>query len=283
MGCARIRSSTDNRAEWKPFSTFPPSGISYALRHDFPNICYLTGMESVLFIKHSAVVPREGDPILLSEEFEMPNALYSVWTEDRASYASIGSVLGDTSAAGSPGSRGTAAIEMRVLRVPLHERLVAALSDATLIDASDVVDQVKVIQFGTRDSPPANRGRIDGQRNGSGARGSWRGVSDQEVARAAYDALIGGGSEDMALDPDRDSGATVGDLAFDAPPHDDQSGRHGTGGARSEHSPLHRGEFSHGDRWRTRRTYRFMSDACKASLGALTAPRTGSGRDVRGK
>ena len=58
------------------------------LCHDFPNICYLTGMESVLFIKYFlAVVPREGDPILLSEEFEMPNALYSVWTEDRVSYA----------------------------------------------------------------------------------------------------------------------------------------------------------------------------------------------------
>ena len=54
------------------------------LCHHFPNICYLTGMESVLWTKYFlAVVPREGDPILLGQAFELPNALYCVWTEDQ--------------------------------------------------------------------------------------------------------------------------------------------------------------------------------------------------------
>src|SRR5688572_25828618 len=112
------------------------------LCHHFPNICYLTGMETVLWTKHClAVVPREGDLILLAETFELPNALYCVWTDDTVGYD-----LNDdpvTATRDLLNERGLAAgrlgYERRVLRVPFYECLRDALSDATLIDASDIV------------------------------------------------------------------------------------------------------------------------------------------------
>ncbi len=244
------------------------------LCHDFPNICYLTGMESVLFIKYFlAVVPREGDPILLSEEFEMPNALYSVWTEDRVSYALDSDPVEATRAllADRGLARARLGIETRVLRVPLYEKLVAALSDATLIDASDVVDRVKVIKSAPEIVHLRTAAALTDRGMAAALAAVGEGVSDQEVARAAYDALIGGGSEYMALDPI----VTVGP----------RSG--------IPHSTHRRATINRGDTvlvelganihrytaasFRTaivgepNEQIRFMSDACKASLGALIA------------
>ena len=57
------------------------------LCYSFPNICYLTGIESVLWYKYFlAVVPCAGSPILLAQDFEMPNALIRSWVEDRVTY-----------------------------------------------------------------------------------------------------------------------------------------------------------------------------------------------------
>src|ERR1051325_6885175 len=49
------------------------------LCHTASNVCYLTGFESVLWYKYVlAIILREGDPILLTEDFEMPNACATV-------------------------------------------------------------------------------------------------------------------------------------------------------------------------------------------------------------
>ena len=187
--------------------------LDLLLCHHFPNICYLTGMESVLWTKYFlAVVPRNGDPILFGETFELPNALYCAWTEDNVGYdlrrdpveATRDLLIARGLATGRIG------IERNALRVPLYERLRDALPSATLIDASDVVDQVKVIK-----SPPeiahirrAAEITSDAMRCALAAVGG--GVLDQDIARVAYDRLIGGGSEHMALDPIVTVGACSG-------------------------------------------------------------------------
>jgi Xaa-Pro dipeptidase len=174
------------------------------LCHDFPNICYLTGMESVLYLKYFlVVVPREGDPILLSEDFELPNALYSVWTEHQIAYPFESDPVAATrdllAAHGLAGKR--LGIEKRALKVPLYERLTAALCDATLIDAGDVVDQVKVVKSAPEIAHLRRAACITDKGMSAALAVVAEGVLDQEVARAGYDALIGGGSEYMALDP----------------------------------------------------------------------------------
>src|SRR5690242_8595612 len=95
------------------------------LCHDFPNICYLTGMESVLWTKYFlAVVPREGDPILLGQAFELPNALFCAWTEDNVGHDLRADPVAATRdllvARGWHDKR--LGIERRALRVPIHER-----------------------------------------------------------------------------------------------------------------------------------------------------------------
>src|SRR5262249_6588196 len=116
------------------------------LCHDFPNICYLTGMESVLWTKHFlAVVPREGDPILVSQDFELPNARYCVWLDDLVGYDLHRDPVEVTRelliARGYAGKR--LGIENATLHVPFWERLRDALADSALIEANDIVARVK--------------------------------------------------------------------------------------------------------------------------------------------
>ena len=53
-------------------------GIECLLIHSFPNICYLTGLETVATHKYFMLaVPVEGDTVLLCQTFESHNALLS--------------------------------------------------------------------------------------------------------------------------------------------------------------------------------------------------------------
>jgi Xaa-Pro dipeptidase len=188
-------------------------GLDALLCHHFPNVCYLTGMEGVLWTKYYlAVVPNAGDPILLAEDFELPNARYCVWTDDLVGYD-----LSDDPVAATRRllvERGLATkrlgIETRVLRVPLHDRLRTALPEATLLDASDLVDLVKVVKSEPEIAHLRHAARITNAGMTAALGAVAAGVFDQEVARAAYDALIGGGSEHMALDPIVTVGARSG-------------------------------------------------------------------------
>lgn len=183
------------------------------LCHHFPSICYLTGMQSVLWTKYFlAVVPRTGDPLLFAESFELPNALSCVWTPDLVGFdlgedpvAATRSLL---AARGLTGKR--LGIETSYLSARVYLRLRDALSEATLVDASDVVDRVKVVKSAPEISHLRHAALLTsrGMRAALGA--VAEGVLDQEVARAAYDALIGGGSEHMALDPIVTVGARSG-------------------------------------------------------------------------
>lgn len=179
-------------------------GLDVLLCHHAPNVCYLTGMESVLWIKYFlAVVPREGDPILVCEAFEMPNALYSVWTEDRIGFDLERDPVEVTrellSARGMLGKR--IGIEKRALAAPLYEQLTDALGGSPLADASGLVDQVKVIKSAPEIAHLRTAAKITDQGMCAALAAVREGASDQDVAAAAYEALIRGGSEYMALDP----------------------------------------------------------------------------------
>jgi Xaa-Pro dipeptidase len=178
--------------------------IDVLLCHHFPNVCYLTGMESVLWRKYFlCVVPRAGEPTLVAESFELPNARYSVWWEDLVGFE-LGADPVDVTrllleALGLEDLR--IGLERAHLTVPLYEALVAALSSATLIDASDMVDGIKVI----KSEPEIEHIRTAAAITDAGMMAALEQVSngstDQQVAAAAYSALITGGSEFMALDP----------------------------------------------------------------------------------
>jgi Xaa-Pro dipeptidase len=183
------------------------------LCHHFPSICYLTGMQSVLWTKYFlAVVPREGDPILFGESFELPNALYCVWTPDLVGFELGADPVAATcdllKARGLTGKR--LGIETNYLSARVYLRLCDALVDSMLIDASDVVDRVKIIKSAPEIAHLRHAARLTSVGMTAALRTVEEGVLDQEVARAAYDTLIGGGSEHMALDPIVTVGARSG-------------------------------------------------------------------------
>lgn len=183
------------------------------LCHDFRNVCYLTGMESVLWTKYFlAVVPRNGDPILLSEGFELPNALACAWTTDNVGYALDDDPVAATRdllvARGLAGGR--LGFESGALRANTYLRLGDALPDATLVAADDLVDQVKVVKSAPEIAHIRHAARLTNAGMKAALATVAEGATDQDVARAAYDALIGGGSEPMALDPIVTVGARAG-------------------------------------------------------------------------
>lgn len=176
------------------------------LCHTPANVCYLTGFEAVLWFKYVlAIVPREGEPVLLAQDFEMPNACATVWCADRVSYPCYGDPIAVTR--DLLRQRGLARKRLGIelnrwsMSVPTWQKLRAALSSARLVDATAVLDRVKAIKSSAeiavmrRSAALTSRGMIAARR---AVRSRCR---DQDVAAAAYDVMIRGGSEYMALDP----------------------------------------------------------------------------------
>ncbi len=178
--------------------------IDVLLCHHFPNVCYLTGMESVLWRKYFlCVVPRDGDPTLVAESFELPNAKYSVWWEDLVGFDLDADPIDVTRSLLQVRGLDTLRIgyERSYLTVPLYDSLVAALPNATLIDATDLVDGIKVIKSPVEIEHLKRAAAITDAGMSAALAQVCNGATDQQVAAAAYTALISGGSEYMALDP----------------------------------------------------------------------------------
>ncbi len=176
------------------------------LCHTASNVGYLTGFEALLWYKYVlAVVPRAGYPILLAQDFEMPNACATVWSDDRVTYPCHGNPVAVTR--DLLRQRGLARKRLGIelnrwsMSVPTWQKLRAALPSARLVDATTVLDRVKAIKSPAeiavlrRSAMLTSRGMIAARRAVNSRR------RDQDVAAAAYDAMIRGGSEYMALDP----------------------------------------------------------------------------------
>jgi Xaa-Pro aminopeptidase len=62
-------------------------GIDCLLVHSFPNICYLTGLETVAPHKYFMLaVPLKGEPVLLSQDFETHNVMLGACVSDVVAY-----------------------------------------------------------------------------------------------------------------------------------------------------------------------------------------------------
>jgi Xaa-Pro dipeptidase len=180
--------------------------VDVLLCHTAANICYLTGFEAVLWYKYTvAAVPREGDPVLLAQDFEMPNACATAWCEDRVTYPCHGDPIPVTKdlLERRGWARKRIGIELNrwSMSVPTYLQLKDALAGATLVDATDLVDQVKATKSPLeievlRASAALTSAGMIAARSSVGI-----GRTDNDVAGAAYSALVRGGSEYMAIDP----------------------------------------------------------------------------------
>jgi Xaa-Pro dipeptidase len=176
------------------------------LCYSFPNICYLTGIESVLWYKYFlAVVPLVGTPLLLAQDFEMPNALIRSWVEDRISYGldedpvvATAKLLGER---GLAGKRLGIETHPWALSVPTYLRLREALPQATFRDASDLVASIKVIKSAAEIAYMREAATLTSHGMRAAIAVFAEARTDNDVAATAYEAMIAGGSETMCLDP----------------------------------------------------------------------------------
>jgi Xaa-Pro aminopeptidase len=92
---------------------------------------------------------------------------------------------------------------------PIHrirDELTAALPNAQLVDGSSIVSRAKVIKSTRELELMRKAGRITAHGINTSLRAVTAGITDNDVARVGYDALVGAGSEFMAVNPIVNSG-----------------------------------------------------------------------------
>jgi Xaa-Pro dipeptidase len=176
------------------------------LCHTAANVCYMTGFEALLWFKYVlAVIPREGDPILLAQDFEMPNADITAWCEDRVTYPVFGDPIAVTkqllTERGLANKRLGIELNRWSLSVPNYLKLRDALAGATVVDATAVVDRVKTVKSPAEIAIIRRSADITSRGMRAALATVKTGATDNDVAAAAYQEMIGAGSEYMALDP----------------------------------------------------------------------------------
>jgi Xaa-Pro dipeptidase len=178
------------------------------LCHAFANINYLTGLETVGYYgcgRITLLVPRRGDPTILATHFELQNARLSAWTKDNVPYPTggdffdaLGPLLTDRKLA-----KARIGIDQSFHGFTIRDvsRLRRLLPKAAFADATDLVPSVRRVKS------PAELGTIQKAARLSSAGivaamdRAAPGVTDNELAAAGYEAMIGGGSEYPSIAP----------------------------------------------------------------------------------
>lgn len=165
------------------------------------NICYLTGVESPsVHANWFTLVPAAGDPVMLLTDFESHNARVGSWLENWTTFP-IGRGHLETAARlvldnGLSGKR--VAIEggrFSSLTADDHRKLRSLLDEVKLVDTTELIERVRAVKS------PAEIGymREAGRLSEVGMQAAFdqiaEGNTDNQVAAAAYQAMIAGGSE----------------------------------------------------------------------------------------
>jgi Xaa-Pro dipeptidase len=178
------------------------AGIDVMLATTLASVCYLSGIESVSPHKLWAVaVPKTGKPRLFCQDFESHNARLSSWLQPEFKYPVVGDAIGPLAGMlkeiGAGGARiGTeTAYCWSSLSVQGFLRLKEMLPGATFVDATDCVGRVMAIK-----SPPEiacirRAAGITSDGMAAAIDAVRDGATDNDVAAAAYGAMIGAGSE----------------------------------------------------------------------------------------
>ena len=176
------------------------------LVHHFPNISYLSGYQSLNTSDYYAlVVPIGGEPTLVLWASERSNALLTAWFANTSTYPTRGDPVAVTiDVLHSYGvSKGRIGIELDTgfLSVRNYQRIAEAFPNATLVDSSGLVQQVRVIKSPAEIEYIRQAAQITRLGIRAAVDRTEVNATDQDIATAAYEALIGGGSAYMCAPP----------------------------------------------------------------------------------
>ena len=181
------------------------AGLDALLTHSVSTVCYFTGYESIYQPKYyAALIPATGAPILIVQDFEMHNALVTAWDVDKVPYGLRQDPVAVTQQLLHDRGLATARIglEKKVRIFPdVFQRLQAGLSQVAWTPADNLIKSVRKI----KSTEEIDRIRHAGQLADIGIDAALAvaqpGATDNQIAAAAYQAVIARGSEFMCLDP----------------------------------------------------------------------------------
>ncbi len=178
--------------------------IEVLLVHTPANQCYLTGFQTLNLYDYSClVIPIDGAPFVQVLEMEEGNVRLTSRIEEIVVYTSVEDPVAMTQDL----LRGRGLLNRRVgieADTPfLTPRRYAALNQVIpdVIDASDLVKKIRLIKSPAEIDHVRHAARLTEAGMQAGLDAIGEGATDQDVARACYEALIGGGSEYMCIDP----------------------------------------------------------------------------------
>lgn len=172
------------------------------------NICYLTGFQTIGsygYGHYAVIVEPEGDPILFGSDFEMFNALVYAWTECTATYPAmsdpIEALAAVLAAHGLAEKRLGIELGHHSLTASEYRRLREKLPRATFVDASCAVEQVKRVKSPAEIEMMRRAAALTGMGLRAAIEAAGPGRSDNDIAAAASEAMIAGGSEYFSIQP----------------------------------------------------------------------------------
>ena len=179
-------------------------GIEALLVHSPANQCYLSGFQTLNLSDYSClVVPIDGAPFIQVLDIEEGN----VSLTSRLDVGAVYSATDDPVAMTQDLLRGRGLLNRRVgieadtpfLTPRRFDRLRRVLPNLT--DASDLIEKVRLIKSAAEIGYVREAARVTAAGMQAGLDAIREGATDQDVARACYAAMIGGGSEYMCIDP----------------------------------------------------------------------------------
>ena len=179
------------------------AGLDYLFSTYLPPICWITGYETLAAGAPAAlVIPAEGEPTLMIDDFEAFNTLTSSWVEDVVTFPwaanTTGGLIDLAKDRGLSGKR--LGWDYNRAAVDVFDALQDAV-DAEWVPMRNVLEEARSQKSPAEIEQHRRAGRLTVLGMEAAREAIRPGAIDNDIANAGYDAIIGGGSERMGLQP----------------------------------------------------------------------------------
>jgi Xaa-Pro aminopeptidase len=192
-------------------------GLDAVLVADPANMAYLAGYNAFSNALHGALlVPREGAPAMHVASIEVSVALLTTWIEDIVAYqfgaagelaVQLAGLMEDRRL-----GRGRIGLDQQTkgLRLDVARGLEQALPNARFVDATPLMFELRRVKSPREIACHREAARITWAGIQAGLAAVAPGRTDNDVAAAAYDAMVRAGAEFLTIQPIVVSGRRVG-------------------------------------------------------------------------
>ena len=185
----------------------PDAGVDVMLVHQPPSVFYFSGYENLhVYDNECVVVPQDGPVSLLVPHGDLTRAQLTSWVEPALTFSpgdEPATILAQRLTEQGLG-RARIGVEKRVARaagLSIHtfDALRAALPQATFVDASGLPERVKLVKSPQEIAHLRTAATYTDAGIRAALAAAAEGRTDNDVAAAAYDAMVRAGSEFFSI------------------------------------------------------------------------------------